>query len=179
MAYHACDLRQVEFLQADAERNQYAFRGLARRHFENAVLLQSKVVGVSQFKRIEQFVKDGGIALIFLLDLRCAYHLHDHREVLFFGRGFVDKIEDKRLQQCRFCSLPERIIGLCALGCGVPHKVGNELQNVLIVTQIYKRVIPVAALGVDKVKHPYLIAFLFEHKARITEYLAFRVEDNE
>ena len=72
------------------------------RLFENAVLLTSDAVGFTHFQALEQDVQRGLVVVIILVDFGGGNHFHYHREVLFFGRGLVQQVQHKGLQQGRF-----------------------------------------------------------------------------
>ena len=75
---------------------------ITSRLFENAVLLTSDAVGFAHLQALEQDVKRGLVVVIVLVDFCGGDHFHDHREVLFFGRGLVQQVQHKGLQQRRF-----------------------------------------------------------------------------
>jgi len=83
----------------------YNTRGL----FENAILLTSDAVGFAHFQAFEQNVQRGLVVVIILVDFSSGNHFHDHREVLFFGRGLVQQVQHKGLQQRRFGLFPEGV----------------------------------------------------------------------
>ena len=72
------------------------------RLFENAVLLTSDAVGFAHFQALEQDVQRGLVVVVILVDFSSGDHLHDHREVLFFGRGLVQQVQHEGLEQRRF-----------------------------------------------------------------------------
>ena len=100
---------QVKRGKAHTYTYQNRFRRFARRLFENAVLLTSDAVGFTHFQALEQDVQRGLVVVIVLVDFGGGYHLHHHREVLFFGRGLVQQVQHKGLQQGRFGLFPERV----------------------------------------------------------------------
>lgn len=75
---------------------------ITRRLFKNAVLLTGDAVGFAHFQAFEQDVQWGLVGVIVLVDFSGSYHLHDHREVLFFGRGLVQQVQHKGLEQGSF-----------------------------------------------------------------------------
>ena len=75
---------------------------ITSRLFENAVLLTSDAVGFAHFQSLEQDVQRGLVGVIVLVDFCGCNHLHHHREVLFFGRGLVQQVQHKGLEQRSF-----------------------------------------------------------------------------
>ena len=75
---------------------------ITSRLFENAVLLAGNAVGFAHFQSLEQNVQRGLVVVIVLVDFGGGNHLHDHREVLFFGRGLVQQVQHEGLEQRRF-----------------------------------------------------------------------------
>ena len=96
------DGRQIERGKAHTHADQNGLRGFARGLFENAVLLTSDAVGFAHFQALEQDVQRGLVVVIILVDFCGSDHLHDHREVLFFGRGLVQQVQHEGLEQRRF-----------------------------------------------------------------------------
>ena len=72
------------------------------RLFENTVLLTSDAVGFTHFQALEQDVQRGLVVVIILVDFSSGDHFHHHREVLFFGRGLVQQVQHKGLEQRSF-----------------------------------------------------------------------------
>ena len=103
------DGRQIECGQAYTHTDEDRFRGLASRLFENAVLLTSDAVGFVHFQSLEQDVQRGLVGVIVLVDFGGGNHFHDHRKVLFFGRGLVQQVQHKGLEQGCFGFLPEGV----------------------------------------------------------------------
>ena len=75
---------------------------ITRSLFENAVLLASNAVGFTHLQALEQDVQRGLVVVIVLVDFGGGYHFHHHREVLFFGRGLVQQVQHKGLEQRSF-----------------------------------------------------------------------------
>ena len=94
--------RQIERGKAHTYTYQNRFRRFACRLFENAVLLTSDAVGFTHFQSLKKDVQRGLVVVIVLVDFGGGNHLHDHREVLFFGRGLVQQVQHKGLQQGGF-----------------------------------------------------------------------------
>ena len=103
------DGRQIERGKAHTHADQNGLGGLASRLFENAVLLTSDAVGFTHFQALEQDVQRGLVVVIVLVDFGGGYHLHHHREVLFFGRGLVQQVQHKGLEQGGFGFFPEGV----------------------------------------------------------------------
>ena len=75
---------------------------ITRRLFKNAVLLTGDAVGLTHFQTLEQDVQRGLVVVVILVDFSGSDHLHHHREVLFFGRGLVQQVQHKGLEQGSF-----------------------------------------------------------------------------
>ena len=103
------DGRQIERGKAHTHADEDRFRGLASRLFENAVLLTSDAVGFTHFQALEQDVQRGLVVVIILVDFGGGNHFHYHREVLFFGRGLVQQVQHKGLEQRSFGLFPEGV----------------------------------------------------------------------
>ena len=103
------DGRQIERGKAHTYTYQNRFRRFARRLFENAVLLTSDAVGFTHLQALEQDVQRGLVVVIILVDFSSGDHFHHHREVLFFGRGLVQQVQHKGLEQGGFGLLPEGV----------------------------------------------------------------------
>lgn len=86
------DGRQIECGQAYTHTDEDRFRGLTSRLFENAVLLAGDAVGFTHFQALEQDIQRGLVVVIILVDFSSGDHFHHHREVLFFGRSFVQQV---------------------------------------------------------------------------------------
>ena len=72
------------------------------RLLKDAILFASNAVGFTHFQALEQDVQRGLVVVIILMDLGRRNHFHDHREVLFFGRGLVQQVQHEGLQQGGF-----------------------------------------------------------------------------
>ena len=101
--------RQVERGKAHTHADQNGFCGFARGLFENAILLTSDAVGFAHLQTLEQDVQRRLIVIIILVDFCGSDHLHDHREVLFFGRSLVQQVQHEGLEQRRFGLFPEGV----------------------------------------------------------------------
>ena len=101
--------RQIECSQAYTYADEDGFCGFASRLFENAVLLAGDAVGFAHFQALEQDVKRRLVVIIVLADFGGGNHLHDHREVLFFGWSFVQQVQHEGLEQGGFGLLPEGV----------------------------------------------------------------------
>ena len=78
MAYYRRYLWKVELLQTNAEGNKYAFSCLARRQFENMVLLNGKVFRIAHSQPLKEFIKYGSVFFIVLSYFCGVYHFHYH-----------------------------------------------------------------------------------------------------
>jgi len=100
---------QVKRGKAHTYTYQNRFRRFACRLFENAVLLTGDAVGLTHFQTLEQDVQRGLVVVVILVDFSGSDHLHYHREVLFFGRGLVQQVQHKGLEQGSFGLFPEGV----------------------------------------------------------------------
>ena len=179
MRHEGRDLRDIEFFQTDAQRYQYRFGSLARRHFENMVLLDGKVVGIAHCKAFKEFIQNACIFLIFLPHFRCREHFHHHREILLFGRGFVSEIEDQRFQQSGLRAFPKGIVGIGAFRRSIADQIVYQLQHVFLVAEVGKRVIPVAFLHIDEIQNTDNISLLFKQLSGIPQNFSLAVQHYE
>ena len=87
---------QVKSSQANSGRNQNRLCCFSCCKFENVILLNCNMVGVSFFQRIKQLVnrrRRGISAFFFICNSSIFNHIHQHRKILFFRRCFIEKIE--------------------------------------------------------------------------------------
>ena len=103
------DRRQVECRQTHTHADKDGFCGLTRCLLENAVLLAGDAVGFTHSQALKQDIQRGLVVIIVLVDFGGSNHFHDHREVLFFGRGLVQQVQHKGLEQGGFGFLPEGV----------------------------------------------------------------------
>ena len=103
------DGRQIECSQTHTYADKDGFCGFARRLLENPVLLTGNTVGFAHFQALKQDVQRGLVVVIILMDLGRSNHFHDHRKVLFFGRGLVQQVQHKGLEQGGFGFFPEGV----------------------------------------------------------------------
>ena len=125
--------------------------------------------GIARLESLKQDIKGGSIILVIFLNLTGANHLHDHGEVLLFGRRFIMQIEHESQQQHGCSLIPEGVLALRALWRCVLEKVGNESLNIIVVTQIYEGVIAVALGHVNEIHNADVITFFLQQVARITQ----------
>ena len=72
------------------------------RLLKDAILFASNAVGFAHLQALEQDVQRGLVVVVILVDFSGSDHLHHHREVLFFGRGLVQQVQHKGLEQGSF-----------------------------------------------------------------------------
>ena len=173
-ARDAFDLFQVKRRETDGQRDVYAFCCFARRLLVHAVLLYGNMVRLVLLQLIEQQIQRRGEIILFFLDLRVRKHLHDHSEVLFLNRRFIQQIEHQGFQQRGLRLFPEGIIGVAALGGGVPDQVRDQLQHVLVVPYVHERVIRVGLREVHEVEHLHDVTFFLQQATNGLTNLAFR-----
>ena len=89
------------------------------------------------------------------------------------------QIEHQRQKKHGRRRVPKGIVGLAPLGCGTLKEIGHKALHIVIVPEINKGVIAMAALHVQQVQHPHLIALLLQQIAGIPRQLAFRIENDK
>ena len=67
---------------------------------------------VPHFQAVKEFIQRRLKLVVVLPDFPGPYHLHDHREVLFIGRGFIVEIEHQRQQEHLRRLIPKRVLRL-------------------------------------------------------------------
>ena len=75
--------------------------------------------------------------------------------------------------------VPEGIVGLAALGGRALKEIGHQALHIVIIPEIDKGVITVAALHVQQIQHPHLVAFLLQEITGIPDQLALRIENHK
>ena len=88
----------------------------------------------------------------------------------------MEQIKHQCFQQNLRHLIPKGVVAVCAFRRGTLKQVGYKLLHVVIVPQIYKRVITMAFRHIDKIKYAYLITALFEKIAGVTEQFALGVK---
>ena len=170
---------QIEFLQPGCKGDLDGFQRFCAATVVVLVILHRDMIGASHFQTLKQLVQRGLIGVVVLAHLTGAQHFHDHGEVLLIGRRFMVQIEHQRQKQHRRCRVPKGIVGLAALGRRTLKKVCHKALHIVIIPEIDKGVITMAALHVQQIQHTHFIAFLLQQITRIPCQLSFRIEDNK
>ncbi len=89
------------------------------------------------------------------------------------------KVKDKRLHERRLRALPEGVVALRALRCGIAHDVSYQLQYVLVVPEVGEGVVAVGSLCVDEVEDAQFISLLLQQMPRVPQDFTLRVEYDE
>ena len=131
---------------------------------------------VPHFKPVKQFIQRGLELLVVLPHLCRTDHFHNHREVLLIGRGLIVEVEHQRQKQHLRRLIPERVLGLTALGRGVLKQVRYQPLNVVVIAQIDKGIVAMAFLHVDEVNHLNVIAFGFQQTAGVPQQFSFGIK---
>ena len=134
------------------------------------------MVGVFHFQTLKQNVQGRLVGRVILPHVTGSQHFHNHREVLFLRRCFVKEIIHQGFQQNLRHLIPKGVVTVCAFRRGTLKQIGYKLLHVILVPQIYKRVITMAFRHIDKVKYAYLITALFEKITGVTEQFALGVK---
>ncbi len=131
---------------------------------------------VPHFQTVKEFIQRRLKLVVVLPDFPGPYHFHDHREVLFIGRGFIVEIEHQRQQEhlCRL--IPKGVLALTALGRGVLEQVRHQPLDVVVAAEIDKRVVAVAFLHVDKVDHLNVVPLGFQQVPGVPQQFALGIE---
>ena len=108
-------------------------------------------------------------------DLAIQNHVHQRREILLTGRGFVHEIENQCGDQQHRRIIPKLITAAGGiLGFGVVDNGERQLDGVLIGFEIGHRI--VMALKMHKVKHCHADTFRFHDSAEGACQLPFGVQ---
>ena len=126
------------------------------------VILHGYMVGVAHFQPFKEFIQRRGVFVHILSDISGTQHLHNHRKILFIGRRLVLQIENERQQQHTCRRVPKRVIGLTSFRRRTLEQVCYKPLHIVVVTEIHKRIVAMAFLHIQKIKHTHLIAFLFQ-----------------
>lgn len=139
----------------------------------------ARVIRAIYRQPLEQQVQWASEALIVFTNLGTVEHLHNHGKVLLFCGRFMIQIKHQGLQQCSFRLFPERIDVASRLWRCVADQVSHQFENILIITDVAKRVVTERLFHIDQVKHLDLVAPGFQKVACIAEQLAFRISNQE
>ena len=151
---------------------------ITRSLLKNAVLLTGDAVRFAHFQALEQDVQRGLVVVIVLVDFGGSNHLHDHREVLFFGRGLVQQLQHEGLKQGCLGLYPERIAALRMRWRGVLNQIFYQSQHFTVIMNIYKWVVTERCSGIYKVKNDDLIPLLLQQIAGLTQNFSFWVRND-
>ena len=143
------------------------------------VILHCDVFRVLHFQPFKQFIKWGLVLVIVLSDFSGTKHFHYHREILFFFRCFISQKENQCQQQHRSCCIPEWIVRLTAFWCSRFEQVRHQSLHIVIILQIYKRVIAMALFHIYQVKHSYFITFFFQKIPGISQIFPFWIKHHK
>ena len=133
---------------------------------------------IPHFQPFKENIQRGLVCLVVLPDFPGADHLHDHREVLLLRRGLVVQVEDERQQEHSCRLIPERVLALRALRCGVLEEVRHQTLDIVVAAQIHKRVVAMALLHIDEIQHLNVVPLGREKVSGITQKLTLRVKHN-
>lgn len=169
---------QIELFQAGDQGNLDGFQGFAAAGVIAPVILQGDMLRIPHFQPFKEDIQRGLVCLVVLPDFPGADHLHDHREVLLLRRGLVVQVEDERQQEHSCRLIPERVLTLRALRCGVLEEVRHQTLDIVVAAQIHKRVVAMAFLHVDEIQHLDVVPLGREKVSGITQKLTLRVKHN-
>ena len=102
-------------------------------------------------------------------------HIHDHLQILFLRRGFMEQIQDESGVQGDLGFLPKRVVVGGIFRCGVLNQIVHQFHSVLVVLQVWEWVEGVGAVGVNEVKHLDNIALFDEQRGHGPHRLPFGV----
>ena len=141
------------------------------------VILHGDVVGVAHFQPLKKLVQRGLVGVVILPDFPGSQHLHDHGEILFLLRGFIEKIENDGGQQHGCRRVPERVVGLAPLGGSGFEQAGHQLLHIVIRLQIGEGIKAMAFLHAEQIQHLDFIAPHFEEGSRHAQQLPLAVQN--
>ena len=72
------------------------------------------------------------------------------------------QVEDQSQKQHACRRVPEGVLALAALRRGGLKEVGHKPLHVVVIPQVHKGVVTMAAVHIQKVQHPDLIPFLLQ-----------------
>ena len=87
------------------------------------------------------------------------------------------KYQRQQKHGCR--RIPKGVLALGAFWRGTLEQVRHQPLHIVVIPEVDKGVITMAALHVQQIQHTHFIAFLLQQIARIPRQLSFRIEDNK
>ena len=117
--------------------------------------------------------------LVFLLDLCRTQYFQNHIEILFLLGGIKPEQTNDCLQQNRCSIVPERVLGLCPLGCRTGKDIGNQTLDVIYIPNVVKGIEAKAFFHVQEIQHLNFIAFCQQDIANSTQDLTFGIKDDK
>ncbi len=163
---------QIELLQAGDQRDLDGLQRLAAAGVIVPVVFQGDVLRIAHLQPLEENVQSGLVGVVILPDISGPDHLHDHGKILLLRRGLVVQIEDQRQKQHGGRLIPEGVLRLAALRCGVFEQVRHQTLNVVVIPQIHEGVVAVAPVHVDEIQHPDRIPLCLQQLAGAHEQLS-------
>ena len=144
---------QIELFQSCSQSDLNGFQSFGATGMVVLVILHGDMVWVSHFQSFKEFIQWGLIGVIIFPDFTGPEHFHNHGEVLFFLRCFIEKVKDDCRQQHGCCRIPERVIGLTAFWGGCFEQARYQLLYIVIRFQIRKGIEAVAFFHGEKIQH--------------------------
>ncbi len=124
---------------------------------------------VYHFQTVKQLVQRAYIAVIVLSDFACTEQLHNHREILLVWRCFVFRIKYQARSSILAAVSQNGSCDCEPFGVVALNKICYQPLNIVVVPEIDKRVVTMAPVHIDKVKHTHLIAFIFQQTPDVTD----------
>ena len=176
--HHVADFLNVKGSHPCAAGNQDRFCGFARRHFIFFILADSEMLRVALFQTVKHHIHRVFKGFVLLPDFGSIEHFQQRVEILFILRGFIPDIGDQRLIIQGFRLAPEIFPALAVLPFGILHDTVDQLQNVVLTSQVAERVVTHGLFKVDGIEDLDLISSALEHLSTLQNNRAFRVCDN-
>ena len=170
---------QIEFLQSGEQRDLDGFQRFGTAGAVATIVFQGDVIRFVLLQLLKQNVQRRLEPVVILPHLSGADQLQNHGEVLLLRRSLVAQIEHQRHQQHHGGLIPERILALTALGRGILKDIRDHALHVVVIAEIDKRIVAMAALHVDQIDNLNDVTPFFQMHCGVAEKLALRVENDE
>ena len=160
---------QIELFQSCRQGDLNGLQGFGRTRPIRLVILQGDMILVLGFEDRKQIVQHTSLRLVFLVHVRRPQKLHDHREVLLLGWGFVFEVKDQRQEEHLRRRVPKGVVALTSLGGGGLKEIGHESLHIVVALDIFEGIVSVRAFHIDEIQHTHLISFGFEKSSRVPQ----------
>ena len=137
------------------------------------------MIGLFLLQSLKEQIQRTAVAFVLLAHLRIFHHEQHGFKILFLRWRFAHEVEHQGGVQSNLSLLPEGIIAGGVPWGSVLDEIVDELQHILLVPQIAKRVVAIRLAGVDQVKHLHIVALLNQQMAGGAQDLALGVRDEK